>query len=147
MAVEVFKSQVGLVPGGLLCEADVRGFKVQMDEPQELGGSNKAMNPVELLLSALGGCMCICAASFARANRVELKDFRVDLEGDLDPDGFMGKNKNVRTGFQKIRAVMHIRTSSPKENVDRFVQMIKTVCPVSDTLKGVDVAGDYVVTE
>jgi uncharacterized OsmC-like protein len=128
---------------GLACEADARGFKVTMDEPAELGGTNTSMNPVELLLSALGGCITICAAAFAPACKVNLIDFSVDLEGDLDPDGFLGKNPNVRTGFSDIRYKMHIKTDSPKENVERLVKAIKKVCPVSDTLKGVPVSGDY----
>lgn len=147
MAIEVFKSSVKLLPGGLLCEADVRGFKVQMDEPPSLGGTDKAMNPVELLLSALGGCICICAGAFSKAYHVELQNFHVELEGDLDPDGFLGKNKNIRTGYQKIRAVMHIVSPSPRENIDRFVNSIKSACPVSDTLRGVDVVADYRVSQ
>lgn len=143
MAVEVFKSNVRLQPGRLLCEATVRGFKVQMDEPETMGGTDQAMNPVELLLCALGGCLCICAGAFSKAARVDLTAFEVNLEGDLDPDGFMGKNKNVRTGFQGIRAVMKITSKSPQENLEKMIQMIKTVCPVSDTLKGVDVKADY----
>jgi len=142
LAKEVFKAKVNW-KSGLACEADARGFKITMDEPPELGGTNTAMNPVELLLSALGGCITICAAAFAPAYRVNLIDFSVELEGDLDPDGFMGKNPNVRTGFSDIRFKIHIKTDSPQGNVARLVEAIKKVCPVSDTLKGVAVTGDY----
>ncbi|HHY32590.1 MAG TPA: OsmC family protein [Firmicutes bacterium] len=146
MALETFRASVRSAGEGLLCKANVRGFEVSMDEPKELGGGNRAMNPVELLLSALGGCITICAVAFAPACGVKLEDFRVDLEGDLDPDGFTGKRRDVRTGFQHIRFKMNIKSSSPEENVRNLVDMIKSRCPVSDTLRGVRVDGDFTVT-
>ena len=129
---------------GVYTEAAARGFKVAMDEPAELGGTNRAMNPVEMLLCSLGGCMCICAAAFAQACRVELRGFRVELEGDLDLDGFMGKNPEARKGYQQIRYRLHLDTPSPAENVERLVSLIKERCPVSDTLAGVEVVGSVV---
>mgnify|MGYP002407498164 CR=1 FL=1 len=111
------------------------------------GETDKAVNPIEPLLSSLGGCMCICAAAFARACKVELRDFYVELEGDLDPDGFLGKSSNVRTGYQGIRYKMFIESPSPRENINKLITMIKDRCPVSDTLAGVDVAGEAVVVE
>lgn len=44
------------------------------------------MNPVELLLSAYGGCLTILAAMMAPAYEVELEDCFAELEGDLDLD-------------------------------------------------------------
>lgn len=139
MPKATFNAKVKWSQQGVYCEAESRGFKVAMDEPPMLGGTDKAMNPVELLLSALGGCMTICAAAFAPACKVDLKDFWIDLEGDLDPDGFMGKNPDVRTGFQEVRFKMNFVTDSPAENVAKLKALIEERCPVSDTLSGVHV--------
>ncbi len=92
------------------------------------------MNPVELLLDSLGSCMTICAAAFARKFAVDLKGFHVDLEGDLDPDGFLGKPPDVRPSYQTIRYQMHFDKPSPQENIDKLKAYIKEKCPVSDTL-------------
>ena len=97
------------------------------------------MNPVELLLCSLGGCMSICAAAFAREAGVDLKGFHVELEGDLDPAGFMGRDPNVRKGYQQIRYRMHIDSPSPAEKIEKLKKMIEERCPVSDTLRGVEV--------
>jgi uncharacterized OsmC-like protein len=43
----------------MYCEGGARGFKVAVDEPKQLGGTDRAMNLVELLLCSLGGCMSI----------------------------------------------------------------------------------------
>jgi uncharacterized OsmC-like protein len=139
MALQTFKTQTSWSGKGVYVESTARNFKVAMDEPKGLGGSDKAMNPVEMLLSSLGGCMSICAAIFAGQCDVDLKGASVDVEGDLDPDGFMGKNPDTRKGYQEIRCTMHIDSPSPKENIDKLMSIIEERCPVSDTLSGVPV--------
>ncbi|MGE5607594.1 MAG: OsmC family protein [Bacteroidota bacterium] len=135
----IFKASVSWMGKGVYCEGGTRNFTVGIDETLELGGENKAMNPVEMLLCSLGGCMCISAASFAKKCNVELKGFSVDLEGDLNPDGFLGKDPNVRVGYQQIRYLLKIDSPSPQENIDKLIQLIEERCPVSDSLCGVEV--------
>lgn len=139
MALTTFRSTAAWTGKGLLCQGESRGFKVYMDEPEFLGGTDKAMNPVELLLCCLGGCISISAAAFAPSCRVDLQAVSVELEGDLDPDGFTGKNPAVRKGFQQIRFRLNITSPSPQGNIDRLVKLIEERCPVADTLKGVQI--------
>lgn len=139
MAIVTFNAQMNWSGQGLFCEGGARQFRVSVDEPKELGGSDMAMNPVELVLCALGGCMAICASAFARSCGVDLRGFRVDLSGDLDPDGFTGKRPDVRKGYQEIRYKMHVDSPSHPENVKKLVDLIEERCPVSDTLRGVRV--------
>ncbi|MEA4884926.1 MAG: OsmC family protein [Clostridia bacterium] len=139
MANITFNATMSWSGQGVYCEGGARGFAIAVDEPAELGGSNRAMNPVELLLCALGGCMSICASAFAKGCKVDLKGFKVELSGDLDPDGFLGKSASVRKGYQEIRYKMIVDSPSPKEDVDKLIAMIEERCPVSDTLCGVRV--------
>nr|WP_223814532.1 OsmC family protein [Thermoanaerobacterium thermosaccharolyticum] len=63
MAIETFKAVSRKLPEGLAVESEVRGFKMLLDEPKEMGGTNKGMNPVEALLCALGSCQTIVEES------------------------------------------------------------------------------------
>lgn len=119
---------------GLQAESSVRNFKVLMDEPTALGGTDKAPNPVELVLTALGGCQVIVAKCFAKAHDFKFEEVYVELEGDFDPDGFMGKNPEVRNGFQEIRSNICFKTEESQEKVDAFVEFIENTCPVGDNL-------------
>jgi len=105
-----------------------------MDEPANLGGSDTGMNPVEAQLAALGSCLTIVAAAFAKQHNIDLQEFWVELEGDLDPDGFLKGKPGVRNGFQEVRVVPHIKTSSSEEDVQKFMAFIKSRCPVSDNM-------------
>lgn len=128
-----FKAVSRKLPEGLQVESTARNFKVIMDEPQELGGTDKAMNPVEAVLCALGSCQSIVAAAFAEANNFKFDEFYVELEGDLDPDGFMGL-ADIRPGMLEIRFKMHFKTSEPQEKAEKFAEFIENTCPVGDCL-------------
>lgn len=148
MATVTFKATSRKLAEGLAVENTVRGFKVLMDEPEELGGTNTGMNPVEALLIALGSCQCIVAAAFARAKRIEFDELWLDIEGDLDPDGFLKGTPGVRTGFEDIRFTLHIKTDASEEKVNEFAEFIAARCPVEDTLlNGTNVRAMPVVIE
>ena len=133
MAKEIFKSTT-ILKEGMKVECSARDHKIILDEPKELGGTDLGMNPVEAVLCALGACKCIVARCFAKMHGVDLKDFKIELEGDLDPDGFMGKNPDAKIGFSEVRSKIYIESDSPEEDIKKFVEFIDRTCPVADTL-------------
>lgn len=133
MAIETFHAVAKSI-GGLKVSCTSRNFEFILDEPKNLGGSNEAMNPVEALLSSLGGCKVIVARSFAKMHGINLKDIRVELEGELDPDGFMGKNKEAKIGFSSIVSNIYIDADNTDEEITNFVAFIDRTCPVADTI-------------
>ncbi len=118
MATATFKATSKLVEG-LQVDNFVRDFSIRMDEPANLGGTDTGMNPVEAMLIALGSCQVIVAGAFAKSQGIDLQDFWVDLEGDLDPDGFLKGKEGVRMGFSEVRFTPHIKTSSSPEEVKK----------------------------
>ncbi len=69
---------------GMVVDSEARGFKLRADEPTDLGGTDQGMNPVEMLLSALGSCQCMTVRFFAAMLKIDLTDCRIELEGDID---------------------------------------------------------------
>lgn len=136
MANVTFTSQVAWSKEGVLSTADVQGKKFDIDEPTHLGGTDQAPNPVEYLLGSLGGCINVLVVTFAEQFSVDVQDVQVHIEGDLDPDGFLGKNPNVRPGYEEIRYQIDIDSPSPKEKVQALIDHVEKVCPVKDTLQG-----------
>lgn len=103
----------------LFCE-ESRNFEITVDEPKELGGTNTGMNPVELLIGALGACQAIVARVYAKKFHMNMENFWVEVTGELDTDGFLHKS-DVRPGYTKIRYNIHIETDAPREKVEEFV--------------------------
>ncbi len=145
--METFKAVVKKTTTGLQCEANSRGFKMILDEPEELGGTDTGMNPVEAVICALGGCQAIVAAAFAEGEGFEFEEFYVEIEGDLDPAGFMG-DESIRPGYQEIRYKMHFKTNETQERAEEFAKFIEKRCPVGDCLtNGVKMVSTGVVRD
>ena len=136
MATETFQSDVKWTGEGVLSIADIGGKEVIIDEPLSLGGTDKGPNPVEYILAALGGCINVLVTTFAESFDVEIKDVQVHIEGDLDPDGFLGKNPNVRPGYEEIRYRVELDSPSPQEKINALLEHVDKICPVKDTLEG-----------
>lgn len=118
---------------GLQVQATSRDFQVTIDEPEDLGGTNTGMNPVELVLCALGACQAIVARVYAKKFDIVFTDLWIELTGELDTDGFLQKS-DVRPGYSKIHFDVHIKTDAPKDKVEEFVAFIEKTCPVGDTI-------------
>ena len=132
---ETVSAVVKKIPGGMQVEASSRSFTILIDEPPELGGTDKAMTPLEAVLCALGSCQTIVAFAFAQSQGIDLKGLNIELEGDIDPDGFMGKDPNVRNGFSEVRFKMNFESGASKEDVEKFADFVKSRCPVGDIVE------------
>ena len=133
-----FRSVVTWTGQGLSSDARSGPHTIRIDEPEDLGGANSGPSPVQLLLSALGGCLVALVNTFAPVHGVEVKDVRVDVRGDLDPNGVMGTS-DVRPGFSQIHYNLKIDSPSPAEKIEELTNHVVKVCPVKDTLSGIPV--------
>ena len=124
----------------LQLEVSARDFTIRVDEPETSGGDNTGMSPVELLLGSLAACQSITALAFANFYGIASEDLRVEIEGEMDPDGFSGMDPTVRPGFQSIRSTFHVKSSAPKVQLQQLLKMVEKQCPVGDSLtKGVTI--------
>ncbi|MEY9094323.1 putative OsmC-like protein [Paenibacillus sp. RC84] len=132
IATTTFKASAHLQEG-VVVKVSSRNFEFTIDEPKSLGGTDTGMNPVEALLGSLGACQSIVARVYAKKFDINLEDFRVEVEGDLDLDGFF-KKSDVRPGYSDIRYTFYIKTDAPRERVEEFIQFLEETCPVGDSI-------------
>jgi len=116
-------------------------FVLQADEPPILLGKDSAANPVEHLLHALASCLTTSMVYHASARGVHIQEVESSLEGDLDLQGFLKLDKNVRNGYQGIRVKFKIKADVPDEKLQEIVQLGPEHSPVFDSLtQGVPVS-------
>lgn len=133
MAMVKMKADVETVKG-LKTISRVRDFEFTMDEPRNLGGTDTGMNPIEALLSAVGGCKVIVAQSYARAHKINLNQIKVTVTGDLDTDGFTGKNPDTKVGLINLKTHYQFDADNTEEELIAFADFIDATCPVIDTI-------------
>ncbi|MGC8545907.1 MAG: OsmC family protein [Athalassotoga sp.] len=110
-------------------------FKIIIDEPPNLGGTDDGPNPVEYVLAALGGCLNVVGHLVAKEMGMELKGLEMTIEGEMDPSKFMGKPTKERTGYKEIRVNLKPVTSADKATIDKWIKAVEDRCPVSDNLR------------
>jgi uncharacterized OsmC-like protein len=124
--------------GGFRSKANIRGFSVQMDEPDALGGSNSAPNMVEVVLGAYGCCLTTGYAANAALRGIELDDIQIELEGDLDLNGFFGLKdpEQCWPGYTNVRAKVTLKApkATPEQLQALHDAVIKT-SPVGSILE------------
>jgi len=133
MKIRTYKAQTKWLEG-TKAETKIREFKIIVDEPLELKGTNTAPNPVELLLTALGGCVALTYHGYAKRFEVDIEDLIVSLEGDMIPGGWVDKAGRERRSFKQIRYEVQMKTKAPEEEVRKLHKLVEEKCPVSDML-------------
>jgi len=119
---------------GLHVLSTFQSHKIDIDEPEYLGGTDKGPSPIELLLAALGSCQIITLAFFAPRLGVKLKTVETIVEGYLDPRGFMGVS-GVRPGFQRIRISTKIQAEGSSDKIKELVRIAEERCPINDNIR------------
>jgi uncharacterized OsmC-like protein len=109
-------------------------FKVTADHPTVLVGEDRAPLPVEFLLHALASCITGGIANIAAARGVKLTEVQSNIEGDINLLGIFGMSKDVRNGYQVIRASFSIKGDAPPEKLQEIVEQSRARSAVFDVL-------------
>ncbi len=62
------------------------GNKVYMDGSVDIGGSDLAFRPMQLMLAAVGSCSSIDVISILQKQRQEITDYHVTIEAEREKD-------------------------------------------------------------
>lgn len=105
-----------------------------MDQPRAAAGTDAGPTPLDVVLAALGGCFGTIGRFLAHQRKIDLRGMRFDIEADYDPDGLLGRNLDVRPGFQAIRLLVDIDADLTTEQKQEFLQEVERRCPLADNL-------------
>ncbi|MFA5677069.1 MAG: OsmC family protein [Pseudomonas sp.] len=105
-----------------------------MDQPRAAAGTDAGPTPLDVVLAALGGCFGTIGRFLAHQRKIELRGMRFDIEADYDPNGLLGRNLDVRPGFQAIRLGVDIDADLTTEQKQEFLQEVERRCPLADNL-------------
>ncbi|MFC2111849.1 OsmC family protein [Bacteroidota bacterium] len=68
---------------GMSFEADIEGYKIQIDSDPEFGGQGKGPKPKPLMMVALAGCTGMDLVSLLNKMRVEYDSLNIVIEGEI----------------------------------------------------------------
>ena len=82
-------------------------FVFDADHPALLVGQDQGPTPVEFVLHALAACLTARLANIAAARRVRLTEVRSTGSGDIDLNGILGLNHDVRKRLRADHRALH----------------------------------------
>jgi uncharacterized OsmC-like protein len=119
--------------GGFKSEATIesygRNFKIPMDEPTVLGGTDSAPNMVEVVLGAYGCCLTTGYVMNAAQRGIELQGVEIQLKGNLDLRGFLGLSDEVPPGYKHID--VEVTLTAPKASPEELQALHNLVLKTS----------------
>jgi len=83
-------------------------FVLESDEPPVLLGENQGPNAGEYALQALAACLTGTIVYHAAARGIVLQGLECTVHGDLDLQGFLGLDSNVRPGYDRIDVTIKV---------------------------------------
>jgi uncharacterized OsmC-like protein len=120
--------------GGFRVDLQTGSHKLIIDQPQASGGNDEGPSSLDVLLFSLGGCLGTMAAIVAKQERINLRGFEIEIEGDYDTAYSMGKTTEGRAGFTEIRVNCNIDADLTEVEKKEFFQKVDSRCPTSDNL-------------
>jgi len=106
-----------------------RQFQLDVDEPLELLGSNRAANPQEMLMTALNACMLVGYVVGAAVEGITLEKVEIETSGSLDLRGFLGIDPTVRPGYEAMQYTVRIKGNGTPEQFRKIHDTVRRTSP------------------
>jgi uncharacterized OsmC-like protein len=98
-----------------------KAFSVEADHPKVFASEDHAPTPVELVLSGLASCLTAGVAAVAQRRGIQLHSVKATLEADMDLQGILGIDDDVRNGFGAIRVHFDIKADAKEDDIKALV--------------------------
>jgi uncharacterized OsmC-like protein len=109
-------------------------FVFDADHPAVLVGRDHGPTPVEFVLHALAACLTAGLANIAASRRIRLTEVRATVTGDIDLNGILGLNPDVRNGYERITVRFTVKGDAPAEKLRELVEQSRARSAVYDII-------------
>jgi len=96
-------------------------FNFDADHPEVFASEDKGATPVEYVLVGLASCLTAGIAAVAQHRNIQLRSVKATIEGDMDIQGILGIDSDVRNGFGGIKVSYEIDADAKREDIEALV--------------------------
>jgi len=98
-----------------------RTFAFDADHPEVFASEDHGATPVEYVLVGLASCLTAGIAAVAQHRNIQLRSVKATIEGDMDIQGILGIDSDVRNGFGGIKVTYDIDADAKREDIEALV--------------------------
>jgi uncharacterized OsmC-like protein len=124
----------GRLNEGISCRVETGKALVEAGLHPATGGAGDMACSGDMLLEALVACAGVTLNAVSIALDINLRDAKIEAEGDLDFRGTLGVSKEAPVGFQRIRLIMTIDSDAPEDQLVNLLRLTERYCVVLQTL-------------
>jgi uncharacterized OsmC-like protein len=96
-------------------------FKFDADHPEVFASEDKGATPVEYVLVGLASCLTAGIAAVAQHRKIQLHSVTATIEGNMNLQGILGIDSDVRNGFGGIKVSYKIDADAKREDIEALV--------------------------
>jgi len=106
-----------------------RRFSIDIDEPCEIGGTNRFANPQEHLLAAFNACIMVGYVAQCAVHGITLESLEIETDGEIDLRGFLGIDPAVPAGYENLSYIVRIKGNGTKEEFAEIHEAVMATSP------------------
>src|SRR5258705_6767248 len=111
-----------------------KSFTFDADHPEVFASEDLGATPVEYVLVGLASCLTAGIAAVAQYRGIQLKKVSATIEGDMNLQGILGIDGDVRNGFDGIRVTYDIDADASREDIEALVAQSQKRSAVFDII-------------
>ena len=111
-----------------------RKYVYDTDHPAVFASEDNGPTPVEYVLVGLAGCLTAGIAAVAQNRNIQLRSVRASIEADMDIQGILGIDGDVRNGFDRVRVTYEIDADAPRAEIEALVAQSQKRSAVFDIM-------------
>lgn len=115
------RSEVEQFTGMCEDQSHKRCFTFDADHPELFAAEDNGATPAEYVLVALASCLTAGVASVAQNRNIQLHTVKATVTGDMDIQGILGMDRDVRNGYQGIRVCFDIDADATADEIEALV--------------------------
>lgn len=121
--------------GGLSAKVYCRNHSWTVGQPASFDLKDESPSAVELLLSALGGCLSMTFQILASRRGVKIDEMEITLGGKINNIFvFLGSEKDGHSGFDEITGAAYVSSMADEGELEEIWKEALRVSPVMTTL-------------
>jgi len=109
-----------------------QAFTIEADHPEVFASEDNGATPPEIVLGALASCLTAAVATVATNRGVQLRSVTATVQAEMDLQGILGIDADVRNGFDRIHVSYNIDADASRADIEAIVAQAQKRSAVFD---------------
>ena len=124
-----FNIECTMLPEGMQVECIMGNpagepFKLLIDAPGGLDGSNKGPSPLLAILASIGACIIAVTRFWAKIMNIEIEELKVYSRGHINLGAIFGLDDSKLAGYDKLEPVIRIKANASEEKINELMDKV-----------------------